>query len=73
MYLLNYFLDGIDIDEIMPRHFHPDSPRKKLTRIKEAIKSRLEISPIILIRLSLSMMYGISCLLEKSSSLSISI
>ena len=58
MYLLNCVLDGKDIDEII-QGIPSRRLKKKADQIKEAIKSRLEISQIILIRGSLSLMRSI--------------
>jgi transposase len=58
MYLLNGILEGKDIDEIV-EGIPSNRLKKKADQIKEAIKSRLEISQIILIRGSLCLMRSI--------------
>jgi transposase len=58
MYLLNCILEGRDIDEIV-EGIPSKRLKKKADQIKEAIKSHLEISQIILIRGSLSLMKSI--------------
>jgi transposase len=58
MYLLNGILEGNDIDEIV-EGIPSNRLKKKADQIKEAIKSRLEISQIILIRGSLCLMRSI--------------
>jgi transposase len=58
MYLLNGILEGKDIDEIV-EGIPSNRLKKKADQIKEAIKSHLEISQIILIRGSLCLMRSI--------------
>jgi transposase len=58
MYLLNSILEGKDIDEIV-EGIPSSRLKKKADQIKEAIKSHLEISQIILIRGSLCLMRSI--------------
>ena len=58
MYLLNCVLEGRDIDEII-EGIPSGRLKKKADQIKESIKSRLEISQVILIRGSLSLMRSI--------------
>jgi transposase len=58
MYLLNGILEGKDIDEIL-EGIPSSRLKKKADQIKEAIKSHLEISQIILIRGSLCLMRSI--------------
>jgi len=58
MYLLNCILDGRDIDEII-EGIPSSRLKKKADQIKEAIKSHLEASQIILIRGSLSLIRSI--------------
>jgi len=58
MYLLNCILDGRDIDEII-EGIPSSRLKKKADQIKEAIKSHLEVSQIILIRGSLSLIRSI--------------
>jgi len=58
MYLLNGILEGKDIDEIV-EGIPSSRLKKKADQIKEAIKSHLEISQIILIRGSLCLMGSI--------------
>ena len=58
MYLLNCVLEGRDIDEIIDG-IPSGRLKKKADQIKESIKSRLEISQVILIRGSLNLMRSI--------------
>jgi len=58
MYLLNGILEGKDIDEIV-EGIPSSRLKKKADQIKEAIKSHLEISQIILIHGSLCLMRSI--------------
>ena len=58
IYILNCILDGRDIDEII-EGIPSSRLKKKADQIKEAIKSHLEVSQIILIRGSLSLIRSI--------------
>ncbi len=58
MYLLNCVLEGKDIDEII-EGIPSGRLKKKADQIKESIKSRLEITQVILIRGSLNLMKSI--------------
>jgi transposase len=58
IYILNCILDGRDIDEII-KGIPSERLKKKADQIKEAIKSRLEVSQIFLIRGSLRQMKSI--------------
>ncbi len=64
MYLLNCVLEGRSIDEII-EGIPSNRLKKKADQIKEAIKSHLEISQIILIRGSLSLMRSIQERLDE--------